>query len=86
MDEVAVLRQFIVDNFMIGDDSSSLGADVSLIEQGIIDSTGVLEVVAFVEETFDFEVEDSEVIPENFDTVNCLATYVRRKHGDGPDD
>jgi len=79
MNELALIRGFIVENFLMGEDDGELDNDGSLLEQGIIDSTGVLEVVAFVEETFNFEVDDSDVVPENFDTVNCLASYVRRK-------
>ncbi len=83
MDELARIREFVVDNFMMGDASSELGDDDSLLERGVIDSTGVLELVAFVEETFDLEVQDSEVVPENFDTPNCLAAYIRKKKGQG---
>jgi acyl carrier protein len=53
--------------------------DVSFLEEGIMDSTGVLELVMFVEETFHVTVEDEEIVPENFDSVSRLAAYIRRK-------
>ena len=86
MSEMATIREFIADNFMMGEESGDLNGDDSLLDKGIIDSTGVLELVAFVEETFSFEVEDSDVVPENFDTINCLASYVQRKSGGDPGD
>jgi len=86
MSKTALIREFIVDNFMMGENSGDLDGNGSLLDKGIIDSTGVLELVAFVEETFGFEVEDSDVVPENFDTIDCLASYVQRKSGGGPGD
>lgn len=83
MSETAAIREFIVDNFVMGEDSDDLDNGDSLLDKGIIDSTGVLELVAFVEETFSFEVEDSEVVPENFDTIDCLVSYVQRKSAGG---
>ena len=79
MNEKELIRQFVVDNFLVGDDSEELDNDGSLLDLGIIDSTGVLELVSFVEEQFEFEVEDQDVVPENFDTVNCIVAYVQRK-------
>jgi acyl carrier protein len=81
MSETAAIREFIKDNFMMGEDSGEIDGNDSLLDKGIIDSTGVLELVTFVEETFGFEVEDSDVVPENFDTIDCLVSYVRRKSG-----
>ncbi|RLC79677.1 MAG: acyl carrier protein, partial [Chloroflexi bacterium] len=52
------------------------------LEEGIVDSTGVLELVMFVEETFGVTVEDEEILPENFDSVTQLARYVRVKTGE----
>ena len=84
MSETAAIRQFIADNFMMGEDGGELDDGDSLLDKGIIDSTGVLELVAFVEETFNFEVEDSDVVPENFDTISCMVSYVQRKSGGTP--
>ena len=73
------IRQYIADNFLFSDDGYQLSDDASFLEEGIVDSTGVLELVMFVEETFNVTVEDEEIAPENFDSVAQLAGYVRRK-------
>jgi acyl carrier protein len=73
------LRQFIVDNFMMGLADQSLGDDDSFLEQSIIDSTGVLELVTFLEEEYGITVEDSELLPENLDSLNALEAFTRRK-------
>jgi len=73
------IRQYVADNFMFSDDGYQLSDDVSFLEEGIVDSTGVLELVMFVEETYDVAVRDEEIVPENFDSVSQLAAYVRRK-------
>lgn len=75
------LRQYVIENFLFGQDSAVLTDDVSFLEQGLIDSTGVLEIVAHLEQTYRVSVEDEELIPLNFDSVNNLAAYVSRKTG-----
>jgi len=82
MSEKLKIRQFILDNFVVGLDEGELHDDDSFLEQGIIDSTGVLELVAFLEETYGFEVADEEVLPENFDSINNLIAYIGRKGGE----
>jgi acyl carrier protein len=78
-DTVAKIRQFIFDNFLFDADEEDLGNDDSFLEQGVIDSTGVLELVEWLEETFDFAVDDEELIPENLDSVNQLAAFITKK-------
>jgi acyl carrier protein len=73
------IRQYLAENFLFSSNGFNLGDDASLLEEGIVDSTGVLELVLFVEETYNVEVADDEIVPENFDTVNYLAAYVGRK-------
>jgi acyl carrier protein len=73
------IRQYIAENFMFSDNGFQLSDDASLLEEGIVDSTGVLELVMFVEEEFGVTVKDEEVVPENFDSVSRLAAYVSRK-------
>ena len=73
------IKSYIVENFMFSDNGNELAEDASFLEEGIVDSTGVLELVMFVEETFNIAVEDQEIVPENFDSVGQLAAYVRRK-------
>ncbi len=72
------VRAFIVENFMFGNDEN-LSDDTSFLEEGIIDSTGVLELVDFLEETFSIKVDDEELIPENLDSINNLVAYLSRK-------
>jgi acyl carrier protein len=72
-----VIADFIRDNFVF--DGTAVDPEASFLESGLIDSTGILELVLFVEETFGITVADDEVIPEHFDSVRRLAAYVRRK-------
>ena len=73
------LKAFLVDNFMIGRDPAELTDSASLLELGIIDSTGVLELVGFLEEKYGLQVDDSELVPDNLDSVENLEKYVQRK-------
>jgi acyl carrier protein len=72
------IRAFLASNFYIAD-ADALESDTSLLDQGIVDSTGVLEVIGFIEETFGITVEDSELLPENLDSIQGIAQYVLRK-------
>ena len=74
------IKTYILENFLFSDNGYELPEDASFLEEGIVDSTGVLELVMFVEEAFDITVEDEEIVPENFDSVSQLATYIRRKN------
>lgn len=73
------IRQYIADNFLFSDDGYQLSDDASFLEEGIVDSTGVLELVMLVEDTFGVTVEDEEIVPDNFDSVGRLAAYISRK-------
>jgi acyl carrier protein len=70
------LREFIIENFLFGSEENGLHDDDSFLETGIIDSTGILELVSFIEEKFEFEVDDEDLIPDNFDSVNKLTSYI----------
>ena len=72
------IRKFIIDNFMFGN-SNGVKDDTSFLGEGIIDSTGVLELVAFIEETFDLRVDDEELIPENLDSIDNIVGYLQKK-------
>jgi acyl carrier protein len=76
------IRQFIDTNFYVSD-KSLLKDDSSLLEKGVIDSTGVLEVVTFIETEFGLTVEDAELLPENLDSIGQIAAYVERKKASG---
>ena len=74
-----VVRKFIADSFMYREGLSSLNDDESLLEKGLVDSTGVLELVFFLEEKFGVKVNDDEVLPENLDSINRISGFIRRK-------
>ena len=73
------IKDFVVSNFLYGQDAQNLTADQSFLENGIIDSTGVLELVAFVEQRFGISVGDRELLPENLDSVENVSRFVARK-------
>jgi acyl carrier protein len=72
------IRDFVTSNFYVAD-PKALEDCTSLLDQGIIDSTGVLEVIMFIESTFGVTVEDSEMLPENLDSIERIAAFVARK-------
>jgi len=72
------VRSFIVENFLFGNDGG-LSDDSSFLDEGIIDSTGILELVSFLEEEFGIAVKDEELIPENLDSIASVARYLERK-------
>jgi len=72
------VRSFIVENFLFGNDGG-LSDDSSFLDEGIIDSTGILELVSFLEEEFGIAVLDEELIPENLDSIASVARYLERK-------
>lgn len=78
------VRAFIVESFLFGDASAAPADGESLIAAGIIDSTGVLELVAFVEDCFSVTVEDADITPENLDSIEAIATYIQKKSGRAP--
>jgi len=78
MDTTSLVREFVVENFLFGD-GEALKEDTSFMEEGIIDSTGILELVFFLEETFDIKVEDAELVPENFDSLIRVSKYIEIK-------
>ncbi len=77
---VASIRSFVTTNFYVPD-AAALRDDASLLDTGIIDSTGVLEVISFLERDFGIQVADDEIVPENLDSIERLASYVQRKRG-----
>ncbi len=73
------IKDFVIENFLMGDASSMLKDGESVLETGTIDSTGVLEVVTFLESNFGIKVDDKDLVPENLDSVNNLVKYVLRR-------
>ncbi len=79
-DQKTKIKNFIIENFLFGN-ADGLQDDTSFLEEGIIDSTGVLELVTFLEEEFEIQIEDEELIPENLDSINNVSAYLERKMG-----
>lgn len=75
------IRGFIIENFLFGDAEPLSDDAVSLLDNGIVDSVGVLEMVAWLEQNHGLKVEDQELVPENFDSVERLTRFVERKNG-----
>jgi acyl carrier protein len=74
------IRTYIAENFLFGE-AGQLGVDDSFLDKGIIDSTGILEIVMFLEEQFGIKVADSEMLPENLDSIGNIVRYVAKKGG-----
>jgi acyl carrier protein len=73
------VRRFLKDNFPLSADGVVLDRDDSLIEVGVIDSTGVLELIGFIEERYELEIADEEVLPENLDSIAAITRFVGEK-------
>jgi len=74
-----LLKDFIVDNFLFGD-GDKLAIDTPLFEKGIIDSTGVLELIAFIEENFNVKVTDEELVQSNFSNISAIDRFIQSKN------
>ncbi len=72
------IRRFIEESFIL-DGDGDLGDEDSLLEGGIIDSTGVLELVAFLEENYHFKMEDEELLPDNLDSIKNISQFIQKK-------
>jgi acyl carrier protein len=73
------VRKYILENYLFTDDESALTNGDSFLDKGIIDSTGIMEVIFFLEEEFGVHVEDDEMVPENLDSVNNIVAYISKK-------
>lgn len=79
MTDTQKIRSFILDTFLFTDDPSALSDDESFLDRGIIDSTGVLELVMFLEEEFGVSVDDADLTPESLDSVSSVGAFLARK-------
>ncbi|QDZ01604.1 acyl carrier protein [Nitratireductor mangrovi] len=77
------VRDFIVENFLFGDDKYPLEHSVSLIESDLVDSTGILELVSYLEEHFGLTIADADIVPANLDSIDNIAAFIARKRGEG---
>ncbi|MGE3510609.1 MAG: acyl carrier protein [Vicinamibacterales bacterium] len=75
----AQVREFVIANFLFGQDNGQLQNGQSFLESGVVDSTGVLELVTFIEERFGISVEDRELLPQNLDSIDNVARFVEQK-------
>lgn len=80
MEIIEQVRTFVTSNFYVAD-PAAIEDGASLLDLGIIDSTGVLEVISYVEENFGITVEDDELLPENLDSIERIANFIARKKG-----
>jgi acyl carrier protein len=74
-----ILKQFITDNYLMASGFERIEENDSFMERGLIDSTGILELLEFVEETFTIRIEDEEVVPENLDSLERLTSFIESK-------
>lgn len=82
MDELkAQLRRYVEDNFIMGTGGTPLADGDSFLEHHVLDSTGFLELIAHLEDTYGIKVGDDEMVPENLDSLDAVAAYVTRKRG-----
>lgn len=73
------IREYVLENFLFTNDQSALSNSDSFLEKGIVDSTGILEIITFIEDEFDFTVDDDDMIPENLDSVDNITTYLEKR-------
>lgn len=73
------VRSYILENYLFTDDQSELNNDDSLLEKGVIDSTGIMELVFYLEEDFNIKVDDEDIIPENMDSVTRVVNFLNSK-------
>jgi acyl carrier protein len=78
MSYLDTVREFVIENFLFGD-SDHLENNTSFLEGGIIDSTGILELTAFLEETYGIKIEDEEILPENLDSLKNIDSFLQAK-------
>ena len=74
------IREYVLENYLFTDDESELDNSDSFLDKGILDSTGILEIINLLEDTFEIKVEDNEMIPDNLDSVNNIIAYVDKKN------
>ncbi len=78
-DVLKEVREYVIENFLLGDEDEAFSDSESFLESGLIDSTGILEVISFLEETYRIEIADEEMIPDNLDSVERVARFVVSK-------
>jgi acyl carrier protein len=86
MDVESALKEFIRENFLARKGKTDISNEETLLDTGLVDSAGIFELTSFVERTFGIEVDDTEIVPENFESINSLAAFIRSKRQSDLDD
>ena len=73
------IREYVLENYLFTDDQNELSNNDSFLEKGILDSTGILEIINLIEDEYSISVEDDEMIPENLDSVDHIVAFVNKK-------
>jgi acyl carrier protein len=73
-----IIKEFIIDNFLFGE-SNHFDENTDFFKKGILDSTGIIELVSFIEQTYNFSVDDEELVTENFSSLNRITNYIESK-------
>jgi len=79
IDPRSTLRTLILEDYLFTDDESALTDDMSFLQEGILDSMGILEIILFLEERLQVHVAEDEMVPQNLDSINNLLDYIERK-------
>ena len=79
MSNAEIIKSFIIKDILTDATKTNIGYEDSLIEAGVIDSLGIMKMLAFLSDKFQLTVEDEDVIPENFETINAISTYIEKK-------
>ena len=74
-----LVKSFIIDNYLFGVVPEDFGDDDSLLQREIINSTGILELIEFLSDTFEIRIEDEEILPENLDSIDSICNFIKRK-------
>lgn len=76
------VRNFVIENLLLGEEEENFTNGQSFLDSGLIDSTGILEIIAFLEDEYDITIKDDEMIPENLDSVERIVAFLeKRKNG-----
>ncbi len=78
MNQIDIVKEFIIENFLFGEENQ-VEMDTDFFEKGIIDSTGVIELVSFIEESFEISISDEELIPENLSSLKNISVFLQQK-------
>ena len=73
------IRSFLFENYLFGYNETDFSNDASFLDFGVLDSTGILELIVFIESKFNIEISDMEILPENLDSVNCVSHLIYKK-------